>query len=611
MTVNGPINETITLKRPFAQINVGTEVGSLADAQTAEVWIKQSTFTIRNASKVLDTYSGAASTKDTDVQEVVYSLNDIIEDLTDVNDGKGDLLNVDDKDYEHLAMNYILVGDDAADTNTDDEYGVGENKQLVNTTFTIWGTQSATGTTVEKINEFEIPNVPVQRNWRTNIIGDILNETVTFNIVIDPEFDNDHNYYTEKEVAYAFASGGEVTLDKDVEITKPLYAYVGATDAETVKVITEKNIVVNLNGKTLTYTGDDIMARLGEGATVTFNGPGKVVASHYIASANAGGKIYVNGDAKDTEFTGKTCTLFQANGGEIYVSGGKFSNTYDATDTNKSTYLFNHIDAKKNNGLIEITGGTFVGYNPAASASENPVMNFVKYGYMAKETSVAGTYEVVENPLEKASINGENFTLNEPLTLNRTLTVAKDMTLELNGQTITNQAGNAETDVIVVKEGATLTINGTGTIEAVSGNDGYAVIADGKVIINGGTFKSGKDANDEPNAVVYARGNGKVYINGGTFPNENNSGFVLNKKDADRATTIIEVTGGTFTNFDPANNAAEGTGTNFVVDGYASTKVGDNYIVTVKQATAGETVTLSTDGIITNSIAVTGDPDVA
>ena len=359
LTVNGPINETITLKRPFAQINVGTEVGSLADAQTAEVWIKQSTFTIRNASKVLDTYSGAASTKDTDVQEVVYSLNDIIEDLTDVNDGKGDLLNVDDKDYEHLAMNYILVGDDAADTNTDDEYGVGENKQLVNTTFTIWGTQSATGTEVEKINEFEIPNVPVQRNWRTNIIGDILNETVTFNIVIDPEFDNDHNYYTEKEVAYAFASGGEVTLDKDVEITKPLYAYVGATDAETVKVITEKNIVVNLNGKTLTYTGDDIMARLGEGATVTFNGPGKVVASHYIASANAGGKIYVNGDAKDTEFTGKTCTLFQANGGEIYVSGGKFSNTYDATDTNKSTYLFNHIDAKKNNGLIEITGGTF------------------------------------------------------------------------------------------------------------------------------------------------------------------------------------------------------------------------------------------------------------
>ena len=33
-----------------------------------------------------------------------------------------------------------------------------------------------------------IPNVPVQRNYRTNIIGNILTEQVVFNIVIDPNF---------------------------------------------------------------------------------------------------------------------------------------------------------------------------------------------------------------------------------------------------------------------------------------------------------------------------------------------------------------------------------------------------------------------------------------
>jgi hypothetical protein len=142
--------------------------------------------------------------------------------------------------------------------------------------------------------------------------------------------------------------------------------------------------------------------------------------------------------------------------------------------------------------------------------------------------------------------------------------------LDLNGKTLTNKVENAATDVIVVAAGATLTINGEGTVEAVTGNDGYAVIADGTVIINGGTFKSGVDANGEANAVVYARGEGKVYVNGGTFPNDNTSKFVINKKDADRATAVIEVKGGKFQSFDPANNAAEGAGTNFVATGYKS-----------------------------------------
>ncbi|MBQ7311852.1 MAG: hypothetical protein IJW88_10060, partial [Alistipes sp.] len=113
------------------------------------------------------------------------------------------------------------------------------------------------------------------------------------------------------------------------------------------------------------------------------------------------------------------------------------------------------------------------------------------------------------------------------------------------------------------------TINGDGTLEAVTGNDGYAVIAEGTVIINGGTIKSGVDAAGEPNAVVFARGEGKVFVNGGTFPNDNASKFVLNKKDADRATTTIEVRGGKFQTFNPQNNAAEGPGTNFVPEGYA------------------------------------------
>ena len=187
--------------------------------------------------------------------------------------------------------------------------------------------------------------------------------------------------------------------------------------------------------------------------------------------------------------------------------------------------------------------------------------------------------QIAEAELRAAVQLGGNVELTNNVVLTAPLNVTKDLVLNLNGFTLTNAVENAATDVIVVAEGATLTVEGEGVIEAVSGNDGYAIISEGTVVINGGEFKAGVDANGAANAVVYARGNGQVYVNGGYFPNENNSTYVLNKKDADRATTVIEVRGGKFENFDPANNAAENAGTNFVADGYFSLRNGNVYEV--------------------------------
>jgi hypothetical protein len=178
-----------------------------------------------------------------------------------------------------------------------------------------------------------------------------------------------------------------------------------------------------------------------------------------------------------------------------------------------------------------------------------------------------------------AAAKGGDIVLTNSIEVSETVVVNGDCTLELNGNTITNKVGNTATDVLVVSKDATLTIIGEGTIEAVSGNDGYAVIADGTVIINGGTYKSGVDAAGAPNAVIYVRGNGQAYVNGGNFPNDNTSKYVLNKKDADRATTVIEVAGGTFENFNPGNNEAEGPATNFLKAGYKVTQNGTTYTV--------------------------------
>lgn len=186
-----------------------------------------------------------------------------------------------------------------------------------------------------------------------------------------------------------------------------------------------------------------------------------------------------------------------------------------------------------------------------------------------------------EAELTAAITKGGLITLADDITISETMNILadKNVTINLNGKILTNKLDNTNTDVLTVAAGGTLIIDGEGTVEAVTGNDGYAVISDGTLIINGGTFKSGVDANGEANAVIYARGNGKIYVNGGTFPNDSDSKYVLNKKDQDRATTVIEVTGGKFQNFNPGDNAAEGPGTNFLADGYTVKKDGDYYEV--------------------------------
>ena len=212
------------------------------------------------------------------------------------------------------------------------------------------------------------------------------------------------------------------------------------------------------------------------------------------------------------------------------------------------------------------------------------VVEWVEAGdvYVTPEVAVA-----TEDELVAAVTAGLDVVLANDIALTKTLTFGAvtraaevaEYTLDLNGKTLKNANTTGETDVIIVAAGAKLTICGEGVVEAVTGGDGYAVISEGELVINGGTYKSGVDANNEPNAVVYARGNGKVFVNGGYFPNDNVSKYVLNKKDADRATTVIEVRGGKFENFDPANNAAENAGTNFVADGYFSLRNGNVYEV--------------------------------
>lgn len=158
-----------------------------------------------------------------------------------------------------------------------------------------------------------------------------------------------------------------ITLAEDLTID---------TDEKLV-IPTKANVVMDLNGKTITYTSDDILFRVNGNLTIK-NGSVKSVG--YVASANKGSKVTVVDGDYETEVTS-----FQANGGTILIEGGHYSATSEKFGTK---YLLNHIDSMKDEGLIKVTGGTFVNYDPSQSESENPTMNFVAKGYAVEVEKV-------------------------------------------------------------------------------------------------------------------------------------------------------------------------------------------------------------------------------
>lgn len=191
---------------------------------------------------------------------------------------------------------------------------------------------------------------------------------------------------------------------------------------------------------------------------------------------------------------------------------------------------------------------------------------------------------------------GGDVTLEADLTIDSTIKVTKDVTINLNGHTLTSNIWDEDGEnnsYVFQVTGGKLTLEGEGTIEASEAIYSMAVWANGgDVVINGGTYKNHGDSCD----LVYASKKGNIVINGGEFvacgpatgtaPGTKNPYSALNVKDADYKSKkcSISVKGGKFYMFDPANNLSEGPNTNFVVEGYESVQNGDWFVVSTKPA---------------------------
>ncbi len=159
------VEKDVDLYRPFAQLNIGAYAEDIAAAKAAGVVVTNSQVVVSNVYTAFNAYADAVAGE---TSEMTFAMNGLPgEDLFVDVDGDGTA-----ETYSYLALNYLLVGD----MNTE--------KALTDVVFT-WST--ADGKTNDPVVT-KFKNIPVQRNYRTNILGYILTNPAQFNVAIDADF---------------------------------------------------------------------------------------------------------------------------------------------------------------------------------------------------------------------------------------------------------------------------------------------------------------------------------------------------------------------------------------------------------------------------------------
>lgn len=577
LKVNGALTETIKLYRPFAQVNFGT--ADLFEAAAAGFIPAQSAFTATDVANVFDTFNAEGKVEGLATDKVTFA-------KAEIPGGGETLVTKDGTKYLWMTMNYILP--------------VGKQ-----------GEKHISNVTAEFIPEngdpitASAPQAPVQNNYRTNILGNLLTSQVIFNVEIVPIFnepDNDIdlvNVKNAESLKALVATGGSAKLVDDIEINYPLVLS-GNTD-----------VVIDLNGhsivnKTQVNGNYTVVFNVTGNSHLTINGEGEVKALEETSDVDGyrmavwaydDAVVDINGGYfYNKQLNPETSNLiYVMDRAVVNVSGGKFETAM--LNAQGTSLLLNMQDASRATARINITGGQFVDFDPADCVSEGPHTNFVADGYVSvKNGNVWTVLPGVKDAAALKSVFNEGgvVALANDLVLDRTLSVpaGKEVVIDLNGKTISNTADLwdvpnkfANNWSLLSVKGGILTIKGSGTLQAKE-NDCYAVdVQDGgTVVIEDGTYVGNIHA-------VYVQ-KGTAEIKGGkysiqqTYPEAAKAyGFVLNCFDENRknGTAKILVSGGEFVKFNPADCAAEGAGTNFVIAGYKSVASGTDVWKVVKE----------------------------
>lgn len=162
--VTGSKSETVTLKRPLAQLNLGVtsdDWNAVASDETFGMTPTKMVITM-TGKNTFNALSGTAIGEDT---EVTYTL-----------DVSGEDLVAGDETYKSIAMCYVYP--DAGQENIDIMYTIyDQNNEVIRENVTI-------------------QNIPLENNYRTNVVGGLLTGTITYTITFEKDFNTTENNET-------------------------------------------------------------------------------------------------------------------------------------------------------------------------------------------------------------------------------------------------------------------------------------------------------------------------------------------------------------------------------------------------------------------------------
>lgn len=461
-TVTGNTEIDVVLKRPFAQINVGVYQTDWDAAKASGIEIEKSKVTIENAATSINLLTGEVGGE----QTVEYGF-----DIIPAQFATPETLDVDlDKDgtkenYVYLSMSYILANDETTG------YAKTALEDLDFTFAPISG---------NNINFSEGLNaVPVQRNWRTNIIGKILTGDVTFNITIDPIYDGEYN-------------NGEA---QPVNINGVYYA----TIQDAVNNVKDGDVIKVATG---TYT-EVVKVASGKNFTLEAAGPNVVIAALDHQSNGTPSTVKVKGITFDNSitlagwFTGTAPNIAPcvgAWGGNLTFEDCTF---IVAGTSGRETGVMTWWTTENNVMSLSFNNCTFEGQNDHANARAMQIYGYVNMEvsnctfntnkdytlkYVANEGNIATfSNNIVNNSenfveLGSSAYPGSNYTAN---IINNTLGNGVNTHIIANNE---NQNVNLNGNVSVIAEGVVKDANGN---YIASSNEGITnAISDGATTIN-------------------------------------------------------------------------------------------------------------------------------
>lgn len=357
-----PSEESITLYRALAQVNFGAVLP--AQGRVDAVTVTKSTISMTGVPDTFHPFLGNKSTACEGSVDITFAENATIDEN----------LRVAGVDYSYLATAFVFSPK------------LDQKLTDVKATFTI-----STG----KTTSVSAPNVPIQGNYRTNILGDLLTVGATFNVTVDAEFKGGDKTYDA--VSANLTKGATVTLADNYSVEVKSTGVAVPLGATSVLNLNGKNFS-NVNGK----TGNK--AALQVHGDLTINGDGEVYceggASNNAIIVEQGGHLVINGG---TYNVGKAAngtsnaTIYVAGpdtfgrNGSVEIYGGTFK---AEAGTDGTPFVLNQSD-DITTACFTVYGGTFIGFNPAnVNEAHGAITSFVAPGY--KSVKVSDTPETWE-----------------------------------------------------------------------------------------------------------------------------------------------------------------------------------------------------------------------